>query len=240
MMIQKKLMMAVLGAALGFFSSGCIATSREMINLRDDISQLQGKINDLQQNQADLSVKMDYLVSKLDPLSAQLQETQSRMVLLGQRLDDMESGMTTRMNMLSEKMSGSALPATPSPSQMYQAAYADYSAAKYELAAKGFAMYLGKYPASEMAPNAQYYLGECYFSQKDLENSLQSFQGVQKRYPKSSFIPAAMLKEGLTLELMGKATDASHTLGALVKAYPGSPEASIAREKIKARKHNAK
>lgn len=107
--------------------SGCMASNREVLDLRDDMSQLQIRINELQQNQADLSAKMDKVLANIGPLSAELKETQDRMSFLGQRLDDAQAGIMLKMDKLSEKISGSPLPSALVPTELYNTSYADYT-----------------------------------------------------------------------------------------------------------------
>ena len=225
------MVLALCGAAVVSLS-GCLATSDEMMGLRDDIHELQLKLNEVQRNQADLSVKMDSLTTQLGPLSSQLQETQNRMSLLGQRLDDVESNMSSRMNKLSEQLSGTALTVPPPPSEMYRLAYSDFSSGKYDIAKVGFKSYLDKYPAGELANLAQYYLGECYYSQSSWQSAYEQFDLVEKNYPKSDQVTAARLKKALCLELLGKVKESRELLKNLVKDFPNSAEATTAREKL--------
>ena len=212
--------------------SGCMATNRETIDLRDDISQLQIRIDQLQQNQADLSVKMDKLLANMGPLSVELKETQSRMSFLGQHLDDAQAGILTKMDKLSEKMSGAPLPSVIVPTEIFNTSYADYTSGKFDLAIKGFTSYLEKYPNTEMAPSARYYLGESYLTQKDYENALISFQSVRKNYPKSEMAAPSAFKEASVLELSGKKKESVTAYNNLIKDYPNAPEAVKAREKL--------
>ena len=229
---KNRLLIPALCCAFAFSLSGCLATSDEMLDLHDDIHELQLKLNELQRNQADLSVKMDNLGSQLGPLNSHLEETQNRMSLLGQRLDDVESNMSQRMNKLSEQMSGTALSVQPPPSEIYRLAYSDFSSGKYDIAIVGFKSYLDKYPQGELASRAQYYLGECYYSQSAWQNAFDQFDMVEKNYPKSDSVPAARLKKALCLELLGKVKESHDLLGTLVKDFPNSPESATAREKL--------
>jgi tol-pal system protein YbgF len=216
-----------------FVLAGCIATSNEMTGLRDDMYQLQLKLNDMQKNQADLSTKMDQVSSKMGGLNSQLEDNQNKMSLLGQRLDDVDSSLSQKMNKLSEQLSGQALQTAPTPSDIYKLAYGDFSRGKYDLATVGFRTYLDKFPSGELAPQAQYYLGECYYSQAEWQDSAREFALVEKNYPKSSSVPAARLKTALALEQSGKLADSQQMLGKLIKDFPDTPEASSAREKLK-------
>jgi TolA-binding protein len=180
----------------GLTLTGCFATSQQMTDLRDDITRLQGRLNEMQQNQADLSVKMDSVASNMDKLSFELNGAQNRMSVLGQRMDDMNNNLSQRMGKLSEQLSGGApMSVAPAPSQLYQQAYSDFSRGKYALAVTGFTDYLQQYPDTELSPQAQYYLGESWYAQEDWQKALDAFSQVEVKYPKSSSVSPARLKE---------------------------------------------
>ena len=48
------------------------------------------------------------------------------------------------------------------PSQVFNLAYQDYLKGYYDLALSAFRQFIVDFPESSMAPQAYYYLGECY------------------------------------------------------------------------------
>ena len=69
-------------------------------------------------------------------------------------------------------------------------------AGRYEEAARGFQMYLAKYPRGPRADNATYWLGEAQYMQQHYEAALKSFQAVSA-FPESRRLAEAMLKVGV-------------------------------------------
>jgi TolA-binding protein len=224
---MKKSTVLLIIACLPLSLSGCVATSQDMLDMRDDMYQLLTKLNEVQRNQADLSSKMDTLVGKMDMLGSKLEETQNRMSLLGQRLDDVETNLSQRTGKLFEQLSGTALNAGPMPSDLYRMAYGDFSAGKYDLAIAGFKSYLEKYATGALADQAQYYIGESSYAKSDWQAALDGFDAVEKHYPTSALIPAVRLKKAACLEQLGKKDEAKVLLQALASA-----EALTAREKL--------
>ena len=51
-----------------------------------------------------------------------------------------------------------------------------------------------------MAPNARFWLGDCYYSQQEFELSILEYQKVIADYPNHAKAPAALLKQGLAFE----------------------------------------
>lgn len=128
-------------------------------------------------------------------------------------------------------------PATPiagiNPETIYQNAYNDYVRGNYSLAVLGFKEFLKKFPQSELSPNAQYWLGECYYSLKDYETAAREFDRVATTYPQSNKTPGALLKQSYSLVELQRPAEAKAKLNELLAKYPNSPEADQARERLR-------
>ena len=103
---------------------------------------------------------------------------------------------------------------------------------KYTEARGKFQEFIKKYPNDQLAGNAQYWIGETYYSVSDMKNAMKSFQDVLSKFPKSNKIPDAMLKIGYVQEKQGKKQDAVATFQDLLKKYPKSKPATLARQKL--------
>jgi tol-pal system protein YbgF len=96
----------------------------------------------------------------------------------------------------------------------------------------GLQKFVRSYPAHDYADNAQYWLGECYYDQKDFKTALREFRRVVQRYPSGNKAPDALLKVGYCywqLQDGGKARD---VLEQVVKTYPGTDIAKKAQDKL--------
>lgn len=103
---------------------------------------------------------------------------------------------------------------------------------KYSDARSKFQEFINKYPNDQLAGNAQYWIGETYYSVNDMKNAMKSFQDVLSKFPKSNKIPDAMLKIGYVQEKQGKKQEAIATFQNLLKKYPKSKPATLARQKL--------
>lgn len=117
-------------------------------------------------------------------------------------------------------------------SEAYMTAFGLYSADKYEEAIDSFNAFIKTYPDSEYAANAQYWIGECYYTRSNLPKALEAFKKVISGYPGGSKVPDAMLKAGYTLYALKQPDSARAMLDNLVSKYPGSPAAAKARERL--------
>ena len=124
-----------------------------------------------------------------------------------------------------------------SPSSTEQAVYGQafdaLKAGSYSVAIAGFKDFLGTYPASPLAENAQYWLGEAYYVNKDYDAAGGAFRAVLKKWPASRKAPDALLKLGYTQAAQKQYAAARATLGEVTKKYPGSDPARLAAERLR-------
>ncbi|MDY7035628.1 MAG: tol-pal system protein YbgF, partial [Thermodesulfobacteriota bacterium] len=116
---------------------------------------------------------------------------------------------------------------------LYDISLASLKKEKYEEAMNGFQNFLKKYPKSDRADNAQFWIGECYMALKEYEQAILAYQNVIKKYPKGNKVPNAMLRQAAAfLEIKDK-TSYRLLLKKLIKKYPKSNEAKIAKKRLK-------
>lgn len=121
-----------------------------------------------------------------------------------------------------------------SPEQAkYDHALAIYKAGKLEEAIGNFKDFIKVFPKSDLADNAQFWIGECYMGLKQYDQAILAYQQVIKRYPKGNKVPNAMLRQALAFQAINDSTSAKLLLKRIIKNYPDSNEASIARTKLK-------
>jgi tol-pal system protein YbgF len=144
--------------------------------------------------------------------------------------------------------SGSSITATPpmsevtvappatageSPVQTYQTAYRDYTRGNYDLAVSGFREVVTRYPKSDLADNAAYWIGESLYSQKKYRDAIAQFDSVVTSYPRSDKVSSALLKKGYAYIQLGEKNMGIVQLQYVVHEHPKSPEAAKAREELK-------
>ncbi|MBI5804720.1 tol-pal system protein YbgF [candidate division TA06 bacterium] len=125
------------------------------------------------------------------------------------------------------------VPAETNPKKLYDASYLDITKGNYDLALAGFNEFIKRFPKHDLADNAQYWIGEGYYAQKKYEPALTEFEKVVGNYPGKDKEPAALYKMGLCLQEMGDKAKARQYWQLLVKKYPKSPEAALAKDKLK-------
>jgi len=122
----------------------------------------------------------------------------------------------------------------------YQAAFALLKNNQYDQAIQAFQSFLGTYPTSSLADNAQYWLGEAYYVKQSFPEALAAFQKVLDKYPQSRKVPDAMLKVGFCDYELKQFQAAKDVLTQLQSTYGDTPAGHLAQqrlEKMAAEKH---
>jgi tol-pal system protein YbgF len=204
---------------------------------------LQKTVQDVQANSG---ARIDTLATQVQGLSDNLQDIQARVGKLSQQVTDAQSVLQS----LDAKVSGSAAPpvsSAPSTGQgqpsasgppissdvLYTNALRDFTGGKYDLARQEFADYLKNFPTSDLASNAQFYLGEIDYVQGSYQEAITEYDKVLTNYPKSYKLAAARLKKGEAELALGQKASATREFREVVRRYPGTDEARRAQAKLR-------
>jgi len=120
-----------------------------------------------------------------------------------------------------------------SENKLYTVSKQAFDAGDFEIARKGFKNLINKFPKSAHADNAQFWIGEIYYSEKWYEKAILEYQKVIEKYPKGNKVPTSLLKQGFAFLNLGDKANARLILKELVKKYSKSTEAKIATKKLK-------
>lgn len=123
-------------------------------------------------------------------------------------------------------------PASPDERKDYDHALSLLRDGRYTDAATAFEAFLQKYPHSEYADNAQYWLGEVHYVSRQFPQALEAFGRIQSDYAGSTKSGDALLKTGYIQYELKEWSKARATLNQVVKEYPGSTAARLAEERL--------
>ncbi len=107
--------------------------------------------------------------------------------------------------------------------QAYNKALADCRAGKYDQAIEAFRQILGYPRRHTLKDNAQYWLAECYYGQKNYILALSEFEKVRRNFPKGNKVFDAELKVAYTYYKLGQIDEAKRKLAQLSKTWPLRP-----------------
>jgi tol-pal system protein YbgF len=128
-----------------------------------------------------------------------------------------------------------AIPAKKETSELslYDSSLATYREGKYQEAREGFEDFLKRYPKSDLADNANFWIGESYMALGRYEQAILAYQEVIKKYPNGNKVPSALLRQAIAFVEIKDEMSAKLLLQKIIKNYPGSSEAKIAQTKLK-------
>lgn len=192
----------------------------------------------IQDTQANSGARLDTMSTQVQGVSDNLQELLARMGKINQQLTDTQ---TTIQGIDAKLASGTLPPPTtgalgmpaPSADLLYSNGLRDLNGRKYDLAAQEFQDYLKYYAETDLASNAQFYIGEIAFAQEQYPQAMEAYTKVLENYPKSFKLAPARLKKALALIQVGEKTTAIRELRNVVRLYPGTEEERRARATLR-------
>jgi tol-pal system protein YbgF len=225
----------------------------------DNVGKLNATMGSVQKSvqdvQANSGARLDTMSTQVQGLSDNLEEIKSRLGKLNQQLVDLQSavqsidskvsgsspaGISPNTNPRPSNDGNSAPPtagnaASPAPSadMLYSNGLRDITSGKYDLARQEFLDYLKYYSDTDLASNAQFYLGEIAYHQKQYQDAVAEYDKVLTVYPKSFKLAPARLRKGMALIDLGQKTAGVRELREVVRRYPGTEEERAARAKLK-------
>lgn len=123
-------------------------------------------------------------------------------------------------------------PVAAAEQRLYDEGYTLYHRQQYVDAEAAFQTFLDSYPRSDLADNAQYWIGECRYARQDYRGALAAFRETVNRHPEGNKVPDALLKVGQTLEVIGDLKGARESYQEVERRFPDSAAALVAAERL--------
>ena len=189
------------------FAARIEALQQDMQRLQGDAETINHSMDDLKRKQRELYLDLDHRLRALE--TAQHSSN-------GSGSDVTTSSVTSNGNGRED----------------YDAAFATLRDGKYEQAIVQLQEFIKKYPASEHAANAQYWLGEAFYVQHRYDTALIEFERVVTRYPTSPKYSDALLKFGLSQYELGAWDKSSQALNQVLTKFPNTSQAQLAMQRL--------
>jgi tol-pal system protein YbgF len=189
------------------------------------------------------------LAQRLDALQADVRSIRGEVELLQ---NEAQGGKTQSRNLygdLEKRLaaletlggvgSAPALGGAPAPvagaseQATYDAGMAALRSGNYDKAVATFREVVTNYPNGDLAANAQFWIGESYYTKGDLESAITAYRKVLGDWPNSRKAPDAMVKLGFSLSDVKRTGEARSTLEEVVRKYPGTAAAQLASDRLK-------
>ncbi|NJD30261.1 MAG: tol-pal system protein YbgF [Gammaproteobacteria bacterium] len=236
-------------------ASHATASNKELEARANEMDARLAAVERANQTLVQLQQQIEALRQELRSLRGQIEETRHDLGSLQQQQRDLYSDLDRRLLLIENgaghpaaastgapAAAGSATPDAPAQpsadivaadeSTVYGDSFAALKAGRYEEAAKGFQLYLTKYPDGPRADSATYWLGEAQYVQRDYTGAIRSFQKVVSGFPDSRKVPDAMLKVGYCQYELKAFRNARATLQKVAATFPGTEPARLAEERL--------
>ncbi len=124
----------------------------------------------------------------------------------------------------------SSAPVVNSPKQMWDGAFADYTAGNYDLAIIGFDAFIKTFPKSDQADDAQVYICSSYLQQNKNDEAVKACDVAIRTYPGGNAIPEAYYRKALAQRNLKDTAGARTTLEDLKKKFPDSQMSQLGEQ----------
>ena len=118
------------------------------------------------------------------------------------------------------------------PQRMYDTAWADYTTGQWALSIQGFEAYISTFPRSELADDAQFFIGENHYANGKFREAADAYEQVVLGYPDGDIVAKALYKRGLALQGLGEPELARQAFERVVQNYPDDNMANLAQQAL--------
>ena len=203
--------------------------SADVIALRDNVQKLRGAIEELKYDIKNFKSASATPAGSQD-FNKKLAAVASRVATIEKHLE-INGGEPVRG--ASKKKSTRTPPENKLDNEkLYSEAYKIFKDGEYARARAKFKEFLKHFPDTEYSDNAQFWIGECFYFQEKYEEAILEFEKVIQNYPKGNKVPNALLKQALSFLKLADKSSSRLLLQQVVKDYPGTTPARIARSKL--------
>ena len=215
---------------ISFCITGCMSAQQEQVlkDIKSQLAELQSRQSKTNANLEELSNKFLLLQEQaaLNKKGIEELKTMAVPVLPPEELKIIK--LETEEAKKGTKKTESA----SSPEALYNEAQNLFIAGRLPESAEQFTDFVERYPRHSLADNAQYWIGEVYYSQKDYQKAAIEFKKVIDNYPNENKAPDALLKAGFSYIELNNNEKAIEALKMVVEQYPASEAAAKAKVKL--------
>ena len=150
---------------------------------------------------------------------------------LDKRITDLSASQNNKTNKISNDVGASV----NEEQRTYNSAKAKKDAKEFNAAIAEFTLYLEFFPEGKYVAQANYWLGELYFTSEipEYDNAKKHFARVIKIFPEHAKVPGCLYKLGLIQIAQNKKNEAKLTFQRLVNEHPKCSTSNLAKNQLK-------
>lgn len=192
---------------------------------------LSGMIDRLRQEVARMNGQFEVLGNRADNLEKRQKDLYTDLDTRLRRMEQSQSELQQNQAQIQEKLTAPDREAAQEK-QAYEAALNQFKVGNYQSAIAGFQGFLASYPNSQLAPSAQYWIGNAYYALRDYKGAIVAQQKVLSTWPDNAKSADAMLNIASSQQELGETKSARETLRKLVSKFPQSAAAEQAKQRL--------
>ena len=232
------------GTKIDTINSSQASIMVEIESLKNDLRELAGRVEDNEHlikynlekdlgEQGDAKTELSVIAEKIDSLEKMVKYHHQYLNLEPYEYIN-KTGDSSKPSGVSNTTTLNTINGVEKPKDvlLYESSLDLFNSEKYDQALNSFKSFLETYPKSDLADNAQFWIGECYMGLNQYDHAILEFNKVIKNYPNQNKVPNAMFRQAVAMQKIGELTGAKIVLKNLIKMYPKSPEAADAEKKL--------
>jgi tol-pal system protein YbgF len=203
--------------------------------LSDDLRKANEDNAQLRRSMLDLSSQIEALRTELAKIRGQDEQLARDLAEVQRRQKDLSQGVEDRLRKFEPakvSVDGKEFVADPAEKQEFDAALAVMRKGEFGPAQAAFSAFLKRYPQSGYKPAALFWLGNAQYAVRNYRDALLNFRALVAADPEHLRAPEAVLAIANCQVELKDVKAARKTLEDLVKAYPQSEAASVAKERL--------
>jgi tol-pal system protein YbgF len=183
---------------------------------------------------ASSTTEVQLIRQELDIVKKDQQQLKKKVGSQGKIIEELKNKQTAKnKQILKEEVAADKKIAYTEPILLYKEGRSLLLKEDFDNAIKLFSEFLKKYPHNDLADNALYWIGECYYAVADFDKAIVTFKKVVDKYPRGMKVPDALLKTAYSYFSLKDKNRAHHYLKLVVEKYPFSEASEKAQIKLK-------
>ncbi len=206
-----------------------IQSKIDKLSNQDNKSKIEPKKVEIMEQLTALSKKQEQNINYLEDIKKDITTIKTELNDSGKSVKKVKNSKSSSSTSKKSKTSSNNL----SQEDMYKSCLNLYFDKSFDKASKCFDEFILKFPSSNLLSNAYFWLGESNFAQNKFIKSVNYYDIVITKYPKSEKVPAALFKEGLAFYNLQDKEGAKIFLQKVIYDYPNSEQAKYAENYLK-------
>lgn len=203
--------------------------------MADDLRRANDDNAQLRRSLLDLSNQIESLRGDMANLRGQNEQLAKSVADIQRTQKDLTQGVDERLRKFEPgkvAVDGKEFVADPAEKQEFEAALATLRKGDFAAAQTSFVNFMKRYPQSGYQSSSLFWLGNAQYALRDYRNAVTNFRSLVTAEPGHARAPEALLSMANCQVELKDLKSARKTLDDLVKTYPQSEAASVAKERL--------